>query len=145
MKKAFKASSILVLFFLAIPILASAQADNIFNDCKKQIQSPFISSGQPMQAFLTGDEVAEFRTTLFDGNIYRIITCSPNHQKIWFSVYDNKRNLLFASNQFQSPSSWDFKMEGTMDCIIEAGLDTKMSDSGMTLLMVGFTNTKLAE
>ena len=145
MKKAFNTASILVLFFLAIPLLASAQEDNILKDCKKQIHAPFIKSGQPLQAFLTGDEVAEFRTTLFDGNIYRIVTCSPDQQKIWFSVYDHKRNLLFASNRFQTPSSWDFKMEGTMDCIIEAGLDPESSDSGMALLMVGFTNTKLAD
>jgi hypothetical protein len=43
------------------------------------------------------------------------------------------------------PSSWDFKMEGTMDCIIEAGLDPGTADSGMALLMLGFTNPKLLE
>ncbi len=145
MKKALKATSILALFFLAIPILVNAQIDNAMNNCKQQLRAPFINSGQPMQAFLTGNEVAEFRATLFDGNIYRIITCSPTQQKIWFSVYDVNRNLLFASNQHRMPASWDFKMEGTMDCIIEAGLDPNTADSGMALLMLGFTNPKLIE
>ncbi len=145
MKRVFNVLSISLLLSLASPIFVNSQVDNIFKECKQLIRTPFINSGQPMQAFLTGDEVAQFRTTLFDGNIYRIVTCSPGTQKIWFSVYDGDHNLLFASNQYHTPSSWDFKMEGTLDCIIEAGLDPGTADSGMALLMVGFASKELVE
>ncbi len=145
MKRTFNVVAILLLLFLLFPVFVNSQVDNIFKECKQRIRIPFINSGQPMQAFLTGDEVAQFRATLFDGNTYRIVTCSPDNQKIWFSVYDQDHNLLFASNQYQTPSLWDFKMEGTLDCIIEAGLAPGTADSGMALLMMGFTSSELVE
>ena len=95
-------------------------------------------TGQPLKAFLTGDEVAEFHTTLFEGNIYRIVTCSHETSDIVFSVYDTDRNLLFSSNSYIDANYWDFKMEGSIECIIEAKLNTQKTSSGIALLMLGF-------
>lgn len=107
-----------------------------------EIQNGFVHNSQPMKALLTGSEVAEFRTTLFEGNIYRIATCSPTDKQIWFSVYDTNNNLLFSSTQQTFSSSWDFKMEGNMECIIEAGLMPGKGDSGLALVLIGFKNVQ---
>lgn len=134
-----------LVFLIATVSLNSQQSDEIVQECSKQFGSEFIHSSQPMRALLTGAEVAEFRTTMFEGNTYRISTCSPKNQDIWFSVYDSNNNLIFSSARHDHPDSWDFKMEGNMECVIEAGLLSDESDSGMALVMIGFKNTKQSE
>ncbi|MFW6043583.1 MAG: hypothetical protein ACOC1E_03425 [Marinilabiliaceae bacterium] len=129
-----------LVFFMATTSLNSQQNSEIYQKCRKQLGSEFIHSGQPMRALLTGAEVAEFRTTMFEGNTYRISTCSPEDQDIWFSVYDSNNNLIFSSTRHDHAESWDFKMEGNMECVIEAGLLSDSNDSGMALVMIGFKN-----
>lgn len=138
---------IAVLFILGFLLsgnnINSQQSGEALSGCYQQINNGFVHNSQPMKALLTGSEVAEFRTTLFEGNIYRIATCSPANKKIWFSVYDTNNNLLFSSNQHNDSSTWDFKMEGNMECVIEAGLTADSGDSGLALLLIGFKNASL--
>lgn len=134
-----------LLFFVSVGIFALAlgQPSNqkdIYADCLAQIDNGFIHNSQPLKALLTGNEVAEFRTTLFDGNIYRITTCSPTNQKIWFSLYDTNDNLLFSTTGHSYSPYWDFKMEGNMECRIEAGLMPGSGSSGMAVLLIAFKN-----
>ncbi len=134
-----------LVFFTATFSLNSQQSNEIFQECNQQLGSEFIHNGQPMRALLTGAEVAEFRTTMFEGNTYRISTCSPEDQKIWFSVYDSNNNLIFSSTQHDYADTWNFKMKGNMECVIEAGLVSDKVDSGMVLVMIGFKNTTQSE
>lgn len=134
-----------LVFFSATISLNSQQNDEIIQKCRNQLGSEFIHSGQPMRALLTGAEVAEFRTTMFEGNTYRISTCSPEDQDIWFSVYDSNNNLIFSSTRHDHADKWDFKMEGNMECVIEAGLRSESDDSGMALVMIGFKNNTQSE
>ncbi len=121
----------------------SQLSENTNSNCYKQINGGFVHNSQPMKALLTGAEVAEFRTTLFDGNIYRIATCSPANKNIWFSVYDTNNNLLFSSTKYNHSSSWDFKIEGNIECVIEAGLMPDSGDSGLAILQIGFKNSEI--
>jgi hypothetical protein len=139
--------TITILFILLLSLILSVstnsqQPEDLYAGCFQQINDGYIPDGQPMKALLTGTEVAEFRTTLFDGNTYRISTCSPSDKKIWFSVYDSDKRLLFSSAQQNQSSFWDFKMEGNLECIIEAGLMPGKGDSGMALLLVGFKKSE---
>ncbi|PWD98681.1 hypothetical protein [Marinilabilia rubra] len=139
--KSFRTITILFLTLISLaytPKTNSQQTKEIEAGCIQQIRNGFIPNSQPMKALLTGSEVAEFRTTLFEGNTYRIATCSPTNKKIWFSVYDTNKNLLFSSSQQQYSASWDFQMEGNMECIIEAGLMPDGEDSGLALVLIGF-------
>jgi len=108
------------------------------NNCSNLIKAPFISNGQPFRAFLTGDEVAEFHTTFLNGSLYRLVACSGKNQPIIFSVYDTNRNLLFSNDDYNQTNIWDFKIAGSVECIIEAKLDPKQATSGMALLYIGF-------
>jgi len=134
-----------LLFFIAVSSFTSQQPENAYQECLDQLGDDFIHSGQPMRALLTGAEVAEFRTTMFEGNTYRVSTCSPGNQEMWFSVYDTRNNLIFSSARHGHTNTWDFKMEGNMECVIEAGLVSDENNSGMTLLMIGFKNTETSE
>lgn len=116
----------------------NAQIDQMARDCQAEMETPFITSNKTLKAFLTGEEVAEFRTTLFDGNIYRVVLCTPEAQAVAFSLYDTNRNLLYTSSDHSFSPSWDFKMEGSMECIIEARLNNKVSESGVAMLLIGF-------
>jgi hypothetical protein len=131
-------SILTVLFFLSLPVFLNSQEEKLFNTCSEYLNSPFIATGQPMRAFLTGDEVAEFHTTLYEGSIYRLVACSKETGNINFSVFDKNHNLLFASSEHVNVNFWDFKMNGSIECIIEAKLDTKKTTSGMAMLLLGF-------
>jgi len=134
-----------VLYFVTILILSfigvntsRSQEEALLNNCTNNIRSPFIVSGQPFKAFLTGDEVAEFHTTFFAGSTYRITACSTKDNDIIFSVYDNKRNLIFTNETVKNAPYWDFKVEGAVECIVEARLDSSKTTSGIAMLLVGF-------
>jgi hypothetical protein len=129
--------AILILSFFGTNNLIS-QEDALLNSCTHSINTPFIVSGQPFKAFLTGDEVAEFHTTFFAGSTYRIVACSTNNSNIIFSVYDKKRNLIFTNENVDNASYWDFKVEGAVECIVEARLDNTKATSGIAMLLVGF-------
>jgi len=127
---------LLSINFLA-PTQVNSQEDKL-EDCGKLMRAPFISNGQPFRAFLTGNEVAEFHTTFLNGSIYRLIACSSKNQAIIFSVYDTNKNLLFTNDEYNLANMWDFKIAGSLECIIEAKLDTKVATSGMALMYIGF-------
>jgi len=129
--------AILILSFFGTNNLIS-QEDALLNNCTNNITAPFIVSGQPFKAFITGDEVAEFHTTFFAGSTYRIAACSAKNNDIIFSVYDSKRNLLFTNKNVDNASYWDFKVEGAVECIVEARLDNTKATSGIAMLLVGF-------
>ncbi len=138
-----------VLTFVAFLIFSflgtnsiNSQEEALLNNCTENIKSPFIVSGQPFKAFITEDEVAEFHTTFFAGSTYRIVACSSKEQNIIFSVYDKERNLLFTNESFDNAAYWDFKVEGSLECIVEAKLDHEKSTSGIALLLVGFKSNK---
>lgn len=134
--------SLTTLFLLIVLVLSpwklNSQEDVLFNSCLDQLRSPFIASGQPFKAFLTGTEVAEFHTTFFAGSLYRVVASSHQEGNVIFSIYDKERNLLFSNKEFDASGYWDFKIEGSVECIVEARLDPEKSTSGIALLMVGF-------
>ncbi|TLX71490.1 hypothetical protein E9993_20270 [Labilibacter sediminis] len=138
MKKGLALTLFILLFFsFTTPTIVNSQ-DEMPGNCGDLIKAPFISNGQPFRAFLTGDEVAEFHTTFLNGSLYRLVACSGKNQPIIFSVYDTNRNLLFTNDEHNRASVWDFKIAGSVECIIEAKLDTKQATSGMALMYIGF-------
>lgn len=129
---------ILLSVTLILPNGVNSQEDQLIKGCTDSLRSPYVLGDRSMKTFLTGDEVAEFRTTFFSGNTYRIVSCTYEPYLIQFSIYDTNRNLLFSNANYKNVSLWDFKMEGSMECIIEARLNKEVASSGMVLLLVGF-------
>ncbi|MCQ2237273.1 MAG: hypothetical protein MJZ18_09810 [Bacteroidales bacterium] len=130
---------IMVLLGLFVPSMANGQADAIESNCKGYFQKPFLATNRPYRALVTGDEVAEFRATLFSGTTYRIVAgnVDPDKRYVIFSVYDNERNLLFTNSEYDNAPYWDFAVDGYMDCIVEARLDESVTHSGFVILMTG--------
>jgi hypothetical protein len=138
MNRKFTLFLILLSVTFIVPNGINSQEDQLIKGCIDSLRAPYVLGDRSMKAFLTGDEVAEFRTTFFKGNTYRIVSCSYEPYQIQFSVYDSNRNLLFSSADFSNVSLWDFKMDGSMECIIEARLNKEIATSGMAFLLVGF-------
>ncbi len=129
----------------AMPLNMNSQAETGENVCKTYFKTPYIVTGKPFRALLTGDEVAEFHTTLFSGTTYRIAAATASSEQnnaIVFSVYDVDHNLLFTNKDYSNAPYWDFCVEGYLDCIVEARLDEAVSSSGYAIVMTGF---KLSE
>lgn len=141
MENKFKKILPLLVALLTIGSLKSvAGGDTLTSLCAKHFQNQFISDGQQYQALLfNNSETAEFSTTLFSGTTYRFAACSGlTDGNLTFWVYDTKRNLLFTNKDFKNAPYWDFLVNNTVDCIIEAKLDSKSTGSGRAIILIGF-------
>lgn len=138
MKKVLISLSIL-LSLLIFTNISYGQSDTLMKLCTQYLKPPFISDGQQYKALLNGDELAEFHATFYGGTVYRVVGASGQSEgNLVFSVYDVERNLLFSNRDYQNTPYWDFKFNSTIDCIIEAQLDSKSATSGFALMLVGF-------
>ncbi|HHU00913.1 hypothetical protein [Xiashengella succiniciproducens] len=138
MSNRFPILKLLVIIFLILPAGLNSQEDTIIGDCLTEFGPTYVVGDKTAKALLIGEEVAEFRTTLFDGNTYRIVMCSHTPGLVEFSLYDTNRNLLFRNSDYGTPGSWDFKVEGSMECIIEARLNNEIAESGIAIMLLGF-------
>lgn len=131
---------LIVTFALLIaPFAATAQMESAVEKCQEYIQEPYISDGQYYTALLCEEDIAEFYVTFFGKTIYRLVGyCGTDEGNLAFSVYDQERNLLFTNRDFENTPYWDFKFDNTMDCIIEAEIDSKEMSSGMAVMLIGF-------
>ncbi len=124
--------------FVAMALATQAQCEIIVEGCEEHL-TEYISDGQFYRALLYNDQVAEFETTLFGGNTYRIAACSGEDDgNLIFRLYDQERNLLFSNAEFSNAPYWDFVVENSMNCTIEAQLDLNKQDSGCAVLLIGF-------
>ena len=137
MKKLF-INFIAIALFLNISTV-SAQSQMLKNPCFHHMDSTYISNGQQYRALLNGDEVSEFNVTFYGSNQYRIVACGGKESdNIIFNVYDQKHNLLFSNIDYDAIPYWDFNFKSTVNCTIEAKLNTNVKKSGIVMLFIGF-------
>ncbi|MBN8695678.1 MAG: hypothetical protein J0L87_04030 [Bacteroidetes bacterium] len=144
MKKGLLKIALVLLGFIAVNSASAQISDTVANACAKHLGNQFISDGQQYRALLmNADETAEFHTTLYGGTIYRIAACSGlSDGNLVFSVYDSEHNLLFTNSEFKNAPYWDFKINSTLDCTIEARLDGAQAGSGRAVVLIGFKQAK---
>ena len=53
-------------------------------------------------------------------------------------ILDQERNLLFSNTDFSNEPYWDFKVENTIECTIEAKLDPNKKLNGCAQLIIAF-------
>ena len=107
--------------------------------CEKHMVDNYVSDGQSYRAFLAEEDLAEFRATLYGGNTYRIAGCSGlENGNLIYSLYDKDKNIIFSSDKYENTSYWDFEVENTFDCIIEAKLDLEKIESGCAVILIAF-------
>lgn len=123
----------------------SQECDSLANICYKHLAADeksgkvFISDGQVYKAFVDAEQSAEFKVTLYGGSLYRIAaTAGSKANYVIFSVYDKDHNLLFTNEDFENKPYWDFKIDNTLDCYIEARLDLDKKVSGCIVVLLGF-------
>lgn len=114
----------LYLFALVLVLTsfnALAQDNTLMKDCSKYLQSPFVSDGQEYKAQLESGESAEFHTTFYSGNHYRIAGVSDQKDaQLIFTIYDQENRVLFTNKKYGSTPYWDFEFESTLNCTIKA-------------------------
>lgn len=138
-----------ILFLLSALLVSTAsiaqECDSLVNVCYDYLKTdtknnkPFISDGQVYQAFVDVEQSAEFKVTLFGGTLYRIATTAGIADNfVIFNVRDEDGNILFSNEDFGNKPYWDFKVENTVNCYIEASLDMDKKISGCLVLLLGF-------
>lgn len=117
----------------------SAQCDSTAAIATKYMNERFVSDGQSYRALIFDDQIAEFTTTLYGNSTYRIIGVAGLETKqIHFSLYDEEDNLLYNNAEYQNSPYWDFEINSTIDCRVEAKLDLVKQKSGCAVLLIGF-------
>ncbi len=123
----------------------SQECDSLVNVCYKYLSQDsksgkvFISDGQVYKAFVDAEQSAEFKVTLYGGSLYRIATTAGTKDDyVIFNVYDQDRNLLFSNADHKNHPYWDFKIDNTLDCYVEAYLDIDKKVSGCLVVLIGF-------
>lgn len=137
-----------LVLLLAIGLITftakSQECDSLIGICHKYLAKSkngktFISDGQVYQAFVDAEQSAEFKVTFYGGSSYRIATTAGSKDNyVIFNVYDQERNLLFSSADYDNAPFWDFKIDNTLDCYVEAYLDIDKKVSGCLVLLIGF-------
>lgn len=120
-------------------LAANAQCDTIATVCQNNFSKAYLSDGQDYRALLIEDQTAEFHLTLYGGSVYRFGGCSGLEDgNLIFRLYDEERNELFSNAEQQMAPYWDFKVNSTLDIIVEANLNLEKLSSGCAVLLVGF-------
>ncbi|HTL80807.1 MAG TPA: hypothetical protein VL651_03835 [Bacteroidia bacterium] len=136
---------LLVTAGVAFAEQASAQCDSTSHLCAKHIIPPFVSDGQTYRALVLSGQNAEFKTTFFQGSTYRIAAGSGlTEGNLIFSIYSEdpntgERQLIFTNSQHDYAPYWDFKVNATVEVVIEASLNPSSGkDSGCAVMLIGF-------
>ncbi|HEU4719027.1 MAG TPA: hypothetical protein VFU15_14385 [Bacteroidia bacterium] len=126
-------------------VRSSAQCDSTVKICNSHIIPPFVSDGQTYRALILSGQDAEFSTTFFAGTTYRIAAASGMSEgNIIFSIYSSdpntgERKLLFTNSQHNNAAYWDFKVNTTVEVVIDAGLNPASGKaSGCAVMLIGF-------
>jgi hypothetical protein len=126
-------------------VTAQESCDDLHSFVKKYLEPKsgdkgvFISDGQEYRVFLDGDQKAEFHFTFYGGSVYRLASSAGSQSRaIIFEIYDEERNLLFTNESFNNEPFWDFKVNNTIDVIVQARLDLDKKESGCAVMLLGF-------
>lgn len=139
MKKIIFKFSLFIAFFVSFAGQVNAQCDSIATLCSSNFTKDFLSDGQEYRALLFDDQTAEFHLTLYGQSTYRFAACSGlTSGNLIFRVYDEERNEIFISSDHGNAPYWDFKVNSTLDVIIEGNLNLDEVESGCAVLLVGF-------
>ncbi|HKL02631.1 MAG TPA: hypothetical protein VJ911_03110 [Cryomorphaceae bacterium] len=130
---------LILLAALGTSSYSHAQCDTTAHYAANYLGSSFVSDGQSYRALIYDDQIAEFTTTLYGDQTYRIVAFSGmEKEQLIFSVYDQNDRELFSNENYQNSPYWDFEIESTIDCRIEAKLDPVKQKSGCAVLLIGF-------
>ena len=127
-----------LIAFLALANLSFSQCNEVARSSQQYFGNDFISDGQTYRALLFEDQVAEFNTLFFGGATYRISANTGTDKGIVFNVLDENRNVIFSSADYEKSAYWDFEVENTLNCTIEAHLDPAVQNSGCAVILIGF-------
>ena len=117
----------------------------IETDCAKQYsESSYLSDGQNYRALLKGNEIAEFHTTFYDENTYRIAACTDVGGSLIFTIKDPKDNVLFTNKDHENAPYWDLEFNATLECkiIIQLPPETQELARGSVTAKETETNTE---
>ena len=134
-----KSIYIVLLILVSTAFTSLAQDNTLMKECSKYLHSPFVSDGQEYKAQLNSGESAEFHTTFYSGNHYRIAGVSnQKDSQLIFTIYDQENRVLFTNVKYGSTPYWDFEFESTLNCTLKVQYISKTKKPGSILLLIGF-------
>jgi len=134
-----KTISLFILILVSTTFTTLAQDNALMDKCNKYLESIYVSDGQEYKADLNSGESAEFHTTFYSGNHYRIAeACNQNNSELIVTIYDPENHVLFTNKKYKSTPFWDFEFKSTLNCTIKVQYISKTQKPASILLLIGF-------
>jgi hypothetical protein len=146
-KTFFSKVAVVFALFAGFHVVAQESCDDLNGLVKKYLEPKsgeagvYISDGQEYRVFLDGDQKAEFHFTFYGGSVYRLAaSAGSQHRSVIFEVWDTdeKPNLLFSNENFNNEPYWDFKVNNTVEVVVQVKLDLDKKESGCAVMLLGF-------
>lgn len=134
----------ILMILLCIYQFTNAQCDALGNECAPNID-PYICT-EYNNVVISEGQVAEFVTTFYAGEKYKIVTCGRDGLgNVNFKLLNTDRTVLFDNTTKNNAPIWEFEFNSTNNYIIQAELSTntqKGSTSsdrkGCIVILIGF-------
>jgi hypothetical protein len=80
----------------------------------------YIAIPQHVETLIKPGDTLSFEAVWLANNTYRIATSQIENQNIEIILFDEKKNLIFNSSEFNYPRAWDFFVEQSLriTCIV---------------------------
>lgn len=133
-----------ILAHFQIITLSYAQCDALGNECAPNVD-PFVCT-EYNHVVVGSGEVAEFVTTFYAGEKYKIVVCGRDGLgNVNFKLLNSKGELLFDNANENGAPIWEFEFNSTNNYIIQAELTsgarkelTSGERKGCIVVLIGF-------
>jgi hypothetical protein len=89
------------------------QCSESLQAAERALGASFIEIPQHIEGSVKPGETLSFEAVWLANNTYRIATSQAENQKIEIVIFDEQKNPIFNSSEFNYPQVWDFFVENS--------------------------------
>jgi hypothetical protein len=137
---------VLSLTLLIFTLTLSAQCRGFSKDNCLDLLGKYVPTGENNNVKLSPGDRYQFISTFYEGQSYRVVTCSDTLLgDIQFTIRNSKRHLYYDNHGGEN-RTFDFKVAATQQLIVSViipeksseNTDSKKNDEGCVSALIGF-------
>ena len=111
---------VLITIFSFFQTVLWCQCSESLRRAESALGEQYIAIPQHIETSLKPGDTLSFEAVWLANNTYRIATSQIENQKVEILLFDEKKNLIFKSSEFNYPRAWDFFIEHSLriTCIV---------------------------
>jgi len=111
---------VLITMFSFFQTALWCQCSESLRMAESALGEQYIAIPQHVETLIKPGDTLSFEAVWLANNTYRIATSQIENQNIEIILFDEKKNLIFNSSEFNYPRAWDFFVEQSLriTCIV---------------------------